>query len=246
MIDVALIQKQGGEYINETAYTFWNGCRLLGIETQSFEAENIQHVRISKGTLIHGYVRVVRDALRSLGVEKPKPRVDGAPPEELLGFYGRNIWTSTMGHIRHKWTEDKHVFIKPLHMHKAFTGHVTSGQIRDLIETASFPDDFEVLCSEPVSFVSEYRLFIHRGLIVDCRRYRGIYTRLVDIEGVGQDCVKAFKSAPVAYALDLGLTLEGKTLVVEVNDAFSLGAYGMPSIPYAQMVIDRWEELLGG
>ncbi len=122
---------------------------------------------------------------------------------------------------------------------------MTSGNLRDLIQTASFPDEFEVLCSEPVEFVVEYRCFVHKGMIVDCRRYRGDYRRVVDLDVTGQGCVKAYTSAPVCYSLDLGLVSDGRTLVVEVNDAFALGAYGMPSIPYAQMVMDRWEEMVG-
>lgn len=243
-IDTVYVQKAGGEFINETAYSMWNGCRLLGVHVEPFEEKNFEHVTLTKQTLVHGYVRTVKNALKSLGIDEPVPRVDGAPPPELLPYYGRNIWTSTMGEIRQRWAEDKHLFIKPLYAHKAFTGHVTSGAISDLIQTASFPDDFEVLCSEPVEFIVEYRLFVHNGIIVDCRRYRGDYRRLVDIDTTALACVQAYKGAPVAYSLDLGLTDDGRTLVVEVNDAFALGGYGMPAIPYAQMVIDRWVQMV--
>ena len=217
---------------------------MLGVRTESFDAENLKHIQLTRETLVHGWVGVVRGALKSLGIDQPKPRVDGAPPEELLPFYGRKLWNSTMGEIRRDWDAGQFVFIKPLKMHKAFTGHVTSGEIRDLIQTASFPDDLEVLCSEVVEFIVEYRLFVHNGMIVDCRRYRGDYRRMVDIDVTALDCVKAFKGAPVAYSLDLGLLSDGRTVVVEVNDAFSLGAYGMSSIPYTQMCIDRWEEMM--
>lgn len=244
-IDIAYVQKKDGEFINETAYSFWSGCRMLGVHVEPFHAENLTNMPLTKESLVHGYVRVVRDALRTLGIAEPSPRVDGAPPDELLPFYGRRLWSSTMGEVRLRWAEDQHLFIKPLKVHKAFVGHVTSGQIRDLIQTAGFPEDFEILCSEPVEFIAEYRCFVHRGTIKDVRRYRGDYRRLVDIEVTGEQCVKAFTKAPVAYSLDLGLTDDGRTLVVEVNDFFALGAYGMPSIPYSQMVIDRWEELVG-
>lgn len=245
MIDVAYIQKKGGEYVNETAYSFWYGCRQLGIETRPFEAEEVKTLPLTKETLVHGHIGPVKEALHRLGIPEPKPRVDGMPSEDILPYYGRKVWTSTMGEIRTRWSEDRHLFIKPLHVQKAFTGHVTSGQIKDLITTASFPDDFEVLCSEPVEFLVEYRCFVHNGTIVDCRRYRGDYRRVVDIDVTGRGVVRAYKNAPVAYSLDLGLADDDRTLVVEVNDAFALGAYGMPSVPYAAMVIDRWEEMVG-
>lgn len=239
MIDTAYIQKAGGEFINETAFSFWTGCHLLGIHTEFFEAPSFTHVQLTRETLVHGWVGVVRDALKSLGIDGPQPRVDGQPPETLLPFYGRKVWNATLGDVRR---DDHQLFIKPLNAHKAFTGHVRTGLIRDLAQTAMFPNEFEILCSEVVEFVVEYRLFVHKGMIVDCRRYRGDYTKLVDID-VALDCVKAYKGAPVAYSLDLGLTPDGRTLVVEVNDAFALGGYGMSAIPYAQMVIDRWEEM---
>jgi hypothetical protein len=161
-----------------------------------------------------------------------------------MPFYGRRLWTSTIGEIRRGCDDNQRVFIKPLTEHKAFTGHVTSSAISNLIQTATMPDDMEVLCSEPVEFVSEYRCFVHHGRIVDVRRYRGDFCQLVDIENVALPCVAAYKSAPVAYSLDLGITPEGRTLVVEVNDVFSLGCYGMASVPYASMVIDRWVEMV--
>ena len=242
-VNTVYVQKAGGEFINETAFSMATGCRLLGLHVETFESSSFDHVQITKEDVVHGYVGTVLKALRSLGVKEPIPRVDGLPPPGLLPFYGRNIWTTTMGEIRKAWDDEKHFFIKPLNVHKAFTGHVTSSSVHNLIQTASMPNDFEVLCSDVVDFVVEYRLFVHHGLIIDCRRYRGDFTQLIDFR-VAEECVKSYANSPVAYSLDLGITSEGKTLVVEVNDAFSLGGYGTASIPYAEMVIDRWEEMV--
>ena len=63
---------------------------------------------------------------------------------------------------------------------------------------------------------------------------------------IAEQAIQAFsKEAPCAYALDLGITDDGRTLVVEVNDAYALGSYGAPAVPYVQMVIDRWVEIVG-
>ena len=35
----------------------------------------------------------------------------------------------------------------------------------------------------------------------------------------------------------------GKTLLVEVNDSYALGHYGLRTIPYARMIEARWEEM---
>jgi len=250
VIDLAYVQKKDGEFINETAYSFWYGCRLLGIHTVPFVAadkdaygdvQSLDSLELRRDTLVHGWIGSVRKALKKIGV--PEPQWDGAPPKELEPFYGRRMWPTTMKEVRYRLEENNHIFIKPLKVQKAFTGFVTSGKVSDLIQTAGFEDDFEILASEPVEFVSEYRFFIHNGLIIGCKNYRGDFTRLPDFE-VAYACLKAFKGSPVSYSLDLGVTADGKTLVVEINDAFALGAYGMPSVPYAQMVISRWEEMV--
>lgn len=241
MIERAYIQKRNGEFVNDTAFTFWYGCTQLGIETIPFTKEEFEGLDIREDTVVHGYIGVVRRAFTRVGAKQPT--MDEGPPEEIRAFYGRNMWTMTMKDVRENIHEGRHVFIKPLKQQKAFDGHVTSGAIRDLIRTAGIPDDVEVLASDPVEFVSEYRLFIHNGILMGSRPYRGDFTKGIDFE-VAYKILEAFKSQPVAFSLDMGLTSDGRTLPVEVNDAFSLGCYGHPAVLYAQMVIDRWEQIV--
>lgn len=240
-IERAYVQKKDGEFINDTAYIFWYGCQKLGIWTVPFTVEEIGSIELTPDTLVHGHIGPVRKAFTRLGVQQPS--IDEGPPEELRPLFGRRMWRTTMAEVQRLGS--KRIFIKPFTQQKAFTGFVTSGEIRDLIRTAQFPDDFEILASEVVNFVVEYRLFIHHGLIVGCRHYLGDFTKLIDFD-VALACVRAYESAPCAYSLDMGLTDDGRTLPVEVNDAFSLGAYGLPAITYAQLVIDRWEEIMKG
>jgi hypothetical protein len=43
--------------------------------------------------------------------------------------------------------------------------------------------------------------------------------------------------------LDWGVTDTGETRLVEANDAYALGYYGLQSVLYARMIDARWEEL---
>jgi hypothetical protein len=251
MIDLAYIQKQNGEYINETAYSFWYGCHMLGIHTVPYVAKDeeafgdvrsLDSLELRKDTLVHGHIGCVLKALKKLEVLPPE--YDGGPVKDIESFYGRNMWPTTMKEVRYRLEEGRHIFIKPLKVQKAFTGFVTSGEVKDLIKTAGFEDDFEILASDVVEFITEYRLFIHNGLIIGCKNYRGDFTKLPDFQ-VAQDVLNAFKNQPVAFSLDLGVTDQGQTLVVEINDFYALGAYGLPSIPYTQAVISRWEQMVG-
>ena len=45
--------------------------------------------------------------------------------------------------------------------------------------------------------------------------------------------------------MDICLTRDGKTLLVEFNDSYALGSYGLTQIYYAKMISARWSQLLG-
>ena len=51
--------------------------------------------------------------------------------------------------------------------------------------------------------------------------------------------VSCFCSAPAGYSLDVGVTESGETALVEVNDGFSLGTYGLDPIEYAKLLSAR-------
>ena len=48
----------------------------------------------------------------------------------------------------------------------------------------------------------------------------------------------------MACSMDICVTKDGRTLLVEFNDAYSLGAYGLPDIYYAKLISARWSQLL--
>lgn len=52
-------------------------------------------------------------------------------------------------------------------------------------------------------------------------------------------------AAPAAFALDVGCTRAGATLVVEINDGYALGAYGLTPLAYAKFLSARWAQLSG-
>lgn len=134
------------------------------------------------------------------------------------------------------------IFIKPSpEDQKRFTGHVR-GSVGFLAQTASVPDEVEIQCSEPIQFATEYRCFILNKQILGIRHYKGDY-RYYPEHNIVEAAMFAYKSSPVAYTLDFGVTYDGKTVLVEANDAFSLGAYGLPATMYARMIEVRWEEM---
>ena len=45
--------------------------------------------------------------------------------------------------------------------------------------------------------------------------------------------------------MDWGVTSQGDTQLVEVNDGFALGNYGLSGGVYTAMIEARWRELMG-
>ena len=43
--------------------------------------------------------------------------------------------------------------------------------------------------------------------------------------------------------MDFGVTADGRTLMIEVNDGYSLGCYGLLYLDYAKLLSARWAEL---
>ncbi|WP_369811148.1 ATP-grasp domain-containing protein [Hymenobacter mellowenesis] len=42
-----------------------------------------------------------------------------------------------------------------------------------------------------------------------------------------------------------GVTRSGETLIVECNDFWALGTYGMDPVRYSQLLATRWKEMVG-
>jgi ATP-grasp domain, R2K clade family 2 len=56
--------------------------------------------------------------------------------------------------------------------------------------------------------------------------------------------IAAYTDSPAAYAIDFGIVADGRTLLVETNEAYSLGCYGLPELRYSSLIERRWQELL--
>lgn len=222
---------------NAQHYASLTGFRELGIETVPFygfgDIDGLDD--LGPEVAIHGFVGDTFAALKLMGMPLPEP-IDY--PEELADYRGRRIWRTTLGAVR---VGD---FVKPIR-HKIFTGRIWGGTIADRLATEGTPGvtaDEPVWCSEPVTFEAEFRCFVLENKILDVRRYKGDWSMGPD-RGAVTRAVMAYASAPTAYALDFGVTEERATLLVEANDAFALGAYGMDPVLYARMISARWEQL---
>jgi hypothetical protein len=244
MADRALIQvDHDGEFPNSALYAAWRGFILRGRETLRVTPQDIADLQArpgDRGTLLFGDTFYVRQYLGHLDVAVPHYDY----PKALRSFLGRPIEETTLGNVRRAYNEPgPPVFIKPV-QHKIFTGHVVS-QFRDLLKTTHEPSDTPVYKVGCVSFRSEWRFYIHHATVVGANHYKGdplvfLARRIV------AEAARRFhgRGAPVAYALDFGVTEDERSLLVEVNDMISLGSYGLDPSHYSYLIEERWDELV--
>jgi hypothetical protein len=240
-IDKAYIQTIDGEFVNDASFYFYNGCKLLGIETELFKDKDSDSLEIKKNEMVSGGVPVMIKMFEKFGGLIPDP-LD--IPEELESFCGRDI------HVGKLWelydSTDYPVFVKPAEKGKLFDGQVVS--CKEELKLFRYVDeeqgwDTKVFSSEVVKIVSEFRCFVIKREVYDCRKYKGEFSAVPDFKVI-QECVDAYKSAPVAYAIDFGVTDDGRTILIEANDGYSLGPYGFDSYNYTRMMILRWKQIM--
>ena len=203
--------------------------------------------QITKDDFIAGDIDVMFHAMRRLGIEYSYNDY----PECLKPYLHRKVWEDKLGNIRKELFNEgffkSPIFIKPKNRLKRFTGFVLES-VDDLHNCKGVSGQMKVWCSEPVTFIDEFRCYFNK----DNKPVMGCYKE--DFDEKNKIKVQQFLSSlilgrelPSAFALDLGVLSTGEVALIEMNDAFSIGKYnGIDDETYAKLVITRWDELKRG
>lgn len=114
-------------------------------------------------------------------------------------------------------------FIKNISKLKSFS---YMGDLKN-IDPSSMPTGMYVV-SEIIPIVSEYRVFVSDLTIKAIQYYDGDCTYFPDINVISEMILFYYlnKNRPVSYTLDVALTQDLKTIVLEVHPITSVGLYG--------------------
>ena len=245
MIVAALLQQSGNGRLEPEIKSLAMELPRRGVACQFFLEKHLQRrqLELKPTTLVAGHIPVVLGALRQLGVEPPVPN---DYPESLRRWLHRRMWTSTVRDVVTKLQHGGHsaFFAKPLAGHKRFRGHVFESW-GDLRALGGASDDLRMICSERVRWTSEYRVYVVRGRIVGIRHYRGDADVPLDRQQV-EEAISQFEAsgeATAGYGIDFGVLATGQTALVEVNDGYALGSYGLEDDLYTDLIIARWGQL---
>lgn len=179
-------------------------------------------------------------------------------PLELKEFWGRNITLTTIDKVK-KYP----FFIKPLKW-KEFNWSGINNE-EDYFQKVIIPLseknlelywktidikkgiellwNIKVWISDSIDFISEWRVFIKEWEILDWKHYKGDWLISPDKDTVIK-MVYALWLKYHWYALDVWVTKEWKTLLVEVNDWYSLWTYWLESLKYCNLLLARYKQLL--
>ncbi len=222
------------------------GFREMGAEIIPYHTISEIVDWVTREDIVLDYIAPCRYIFNKFGVD---PYLDYYP-EVLKPFLGRKIWRDTINNFskdEEKWS--KGYFIKPI-KEKAFTGKIVRN-IADLVGCGSCYEDYEILVSEPIEVVGEWRCFIRYDGILEISPY-GWSENYIGFQyhydwNIVNRMLEAFSTweeRPAACSMDICVTKDGRTLLVECNDAYALGCYGLPDIYYAKLISARWSQLL--
>lgn len=217
------------------------GLYQLGLYVQHISYKDVPNIEFTNEDVFYGNVGFIQTVLKKYGYKVPAL---GHVPDAMLPFAGRTIELVTLKEAK-KRSETEKVFIKPVPENgKQFTGFVMSNSSLDGLYLVDYLRDEKelVLMSPTLNIVSEWRCFVHNGQIIDAKNYFGDFRTIPDYK-IGDQCIEAWSDSPIAYSCDLGVTDEGKTIVIECNDVMCLGLYGLWPTKAGRMIVDRWNEI---
>lgn len=256
--------RANGEYHSHNISHAVFGFRELGAEIVKYEkiADIIDWV--TPYDIVLDYIDQCNTVFNKFGVTPYVPDY----PEQFNEFLGRRIWKDNINSIssdESKWSNG--TFVKPV-KNKVFTGRVVKS-LSDLVGCGSCYENYEVYVSQAVDIKAEWRCFIYYDNILDVRQYgANILTKNNESWKYHYDYkvlenmlakFREWDNRPFACSMDIAVIEKEddavwnhgfehrpnhETILVEFNDAYALGNYGLHHIAYARLISARWSQLL--
>jgi hypothetical protein len=217
-------------------------CAMFGaIETgQKYRLTSFEEVQygkfdlLIKNNLFVGSVEFMKEVFSRIGKE------DIRVPKNS----NRDHQVMTLGEAKSIAKSGKSIFIKPFDI-KLFTGFVLDQMIHTSISDVS--DDTPIMVydvfNSPIK--SEWRCYVHRNKVIDTRQYSGDIFTYPSKDYLSDVLYKIEDSNfPIAYTIDIGILESGENVVIEYNDMWAIGNYGIPNDLYLRLLKDRYFEIV--
>lgn len=240
------VQRRENAPLGHEEKLIWHYATMEQLKIRSFSPEQMANgeIPVGEASLVVGSVQSIQAALKQLNLAAPEPNYY---PECLTPWLYRNIQAADANAVRWMIDQGSSLFVKS-QAWKQMTGMVCSSTSHHP-ELSMMPGDAMCWISEPVEWVSEYRVYVHQNEIVAIACYEGDEHFTLD-ENVLVGATRALQSNNWhdTYAMDWGVMKKPSgelvTALVEMNDAWAIGAYdGIDYRQYYSFLNRRWQQL---
>ncbi len=190
-----------------------------------------------KNHVFVGSVEFMREVFKRIDKTDVRLPMNSDRPHEII----------TLKEAHERVSKGEKIFIKPVEI-KLFTGLVLDGIVYSCLK--DLPNDTMVMAYEPFKekITSEWRLYVHNKKIIDARNYSGDFKRDPAYSYI-EEKINELNNFPCAYTIDVGiLKLLGSpnatNVIIEFNDMWAIGNYGMPNDLYLKLLTDRYFEIV--
>lgn len=231
------------ESLNGFPVADWAVSAYMGFRDKQADIvffEDIEEVPVAKWVILVGFIETTNTYLQKLGLP-PKQALNIPWQLQKEEYLKRRVFPIVKEDLsfQEKWP----LFIKPNGRSKEFIAGVVRNFTDACIYFKDVPTSTFMLCSDVVNFVSEYRCYIINGVLKGMKHYLGDPFIAPDKEKV-MKMIASYTEAPAGYSLDVGILDNGETVLVECNDGWSLGNYGLDNSIYANLLATRWREMI--
>ena len=197
----------------------------------SFEdVKNGEFDSLIKNNLFVGSVEFMTEVFNRVDIEQPRLPINNLRPYEEM----------KLKDFKYEYP----VFIKPKSI-KAFTGFVVDDYSKSMLNTLD--KELDIIIQQVINLDSEWRFYVFRNKIVDIRHYSGRMD--INLIGAVNNFNKlddsTFKNFPETFVMDIGFYNDSDSYtIIEFNDMWAIGNYGVPNDLYVRMLKDRYFDII--
>ena len=194
------------------------------------EVKNGKFDSLIKNNLFVGSVEFMTEVFNRVGIEQPRLPINNLRPYEEM----------KLRDFKYQYP----VFIKPKSI-KAFTGFVVDDYSKSMLNTLD--KELDIIIQQVINLDSEWRFYVFRNKIVDIRHYSGRMD--INLIGAVNNFNKlddsTFKNFPETFVMDIGFYNDSDSYtIIEFNDMWAIGNYGIPNDLYVRMLKDRYFDII--
>jgi ATP-grasp domain, R2K clade family 2 len=185
-----------------------------------------------KNNLFVGSTEFMTEVFKRIGLTNVRLPANSDREHELI----------TLGEARSRAYNGEKLFIKPTEI-KLFTGFVLDKM--QYTSLSGLPDDTPVMAYVPfhTPISSEWRVYVYRHTAIEMRNYSGSLWEMPSYEYITSIIDKNRTIFPNTYVIDVGILNDGEEVVIEYNDMWAIGNYGIANDMYLRLLKNRYFQI---